>query len=207
MVQIRGPEPEAHAQFTLKGSKFIGALFPVNNASHAAEILEQVRKKYHDATHNCYAWRVYPGVEKASDDGEPSGSAGRPILQVISGAKLENVLVIVTRYFGGTKLGVGGLVRAYGDAARSVVESAPVKVLVSVTRLTLAVSYDEVSRVYHTVDRTPGIRIEREAYTGTGPAFHMRVLSDQIPDVEDKFRELLNRDPAWTILEERLDQV
>lgn len=205
--KIQVPEKEGHAQFTIKGSKFIGALFPVNSEEAALNVLHTIRKKYHDATHNCYAWRVHPDLEKSSDDGEPSGSAGKPILQVLTGADLTNVLVVVTRYFGGTKLGVGGLVRAYGDCAKDALAGVPVKTLISVVRMSIVVAYDEVSRIYHIVDRTPDVRIESESYTDTGPSFILRLAADRAETLEDLLRETLNREPGYTILEEILDQV
>ena len=207
LIQVQVPATEGHAQFTVKGSKFIGALFPVVSEDDVASQLHAVRKKYFDATHNCYAWRLYPDLEKSSDDGEPSGSAGKPILQVLSGAGLHNALVVVTRYFGGTKLGVGGLVRAYGDAARAAIEDAPVRQLISVTRATIGVTFDEMSRLYHVVDRTNGVRIEAEQYTDTGPVFSLRIASEGMISLTDVLREALNREPQWTIVEERLDQI
>jgi len=191
----------------VKGSKFIGGLYPVDSEEEVATRLQAIRKKYFDATHNCYAWRLYPELEKSSDDGEPSGSAGKPILQVLSGAGLHNALVVVTRYFGGTKLGVGGLVRAYGDAARAAIEDAPIRRLISVTRATIAVTFDEMSKLYHVVDRAAGVRIEAEQYTDTGPVFSLRIASEGMISLTDLLRDTLNREPRWTILEERLDQI
>ena len=104
-----------------KKSRFIANVFPVDTEETAAAIIEEQKKKYWDARHNCYAYAIGPNGEftRCSDDGEPSGTAGRPILEVITGAGLHNVLVVVTRYFGGTLLGTGGLVRAYSGAAQA----------------------------------------------------------------------------------------
>jgi len=114
-------ERESRAEIKVKGSRFIGETFCVGGVETALEKLEQVRKREYSATHHCYAYLV--GLEeeaafKYSDDGEPSGTAGHPIYDVITGTGVTNVLCVVTRYFGGTKLGTGGLVRAYGEAAR-----------------------------------------------------------------------------------------
>lgn len=102
-------------------SKFIGQAKPVNSVEEAEIFIESVSKKYWDATHNVYAYVVGSNGEhqKCSDDGEPSGSSGLPTLEAIRKPGLVNVVVVVTRYFGGTLLGRGGLVRAYGSAARS----------------------------------------------------------------------------------------
>lgn len=104
-----------------KKSRFIGQVYPVATEQEAMQIIEQTRKKYWDARHHCYAYILgeYGEITRCTDDGEPAGTAGRPILEVLQGDSLHNVLVIVTRYFGGTLLGTGGLVRAYSQAARA----------------------------------------------------------------------------------------
>ena len=110
----------------IKGSRFLADAIPVEDRAAAEVALEDIRRRYYDATHHCYAYRIGPGGEtyRIHDDGEPGNSAGRPILAAIDHRTLTNVLVIVTRWFGGTKLGVGGLVRAYGEAAAAVLEGA-----------------------------------------------------------------------------------
>ena len=121
---VRG---EASIELKRKASRFKGEVYPAKTVEMARVQLEAVRKREHAATHHCYAWRVgMPGEEqfKYSDDGEPSGSAGRPIYDALCGRDLTNTLVVVTRYYGGTKLGTGGLVRAYGDAASEALEKA-----------------------------------------------------------------------------------
>lgn len=118
----------AKAEIKRKGSRFIGEALLVQNVDTAIEQLEKIRKREHAATHHCYAWRV--GLDsgdvkfKYSDDGEPSGSAGRPIYDVLAGRELTYLLLVVTRYYGGTKLGTGGLVRAYGDTAAATLDQA-----------------------------------------------------------------------------------
>ncbi len=116
---------EASVETRVKGSRFIGESFLAVSIDRALEKLESVRKREHAATHHCYAYLVGLDTEtifKYSDDGEPNGTAGKPIYDVVCGSGITNVLVVVTRYFGGTKLGTGGLVRAYSDAARLVLE-------------------------------------------------------------------------------------
>lgn len=103
-----------------KKSRFIGTTFVIQSEEEAKEIIEETKKKYWDAAHNCYAYILgkNPGIKRFSDDGEPQGTAGKPILEVLEGEHLIDVLVIVTRYFGGTLLGTGGLIRAYTKAAK-----------------------------------------------------------------------------------------
>ena len=107
------------AEIIEKKSKFIANVFYVESREEAESIIKEINKKYHDARHNCYAYRIVTEegiIEKASDDGEPSGTAGGPMLNILSKNNLGNVLVVVTRYFGGILLGTGGLVKAYSSA-------------------------------------------------------------------------------------------
>jgi len=122
-VTIKG---KTSVEITEKKSKFIANLFYVENKSEAEDIIKEIKKKYHDARHNCVAYRVYDNediIEKSSDDGEPSGTAGAPMLEILKKNNLCNVLVIVTRYFGGILLGTGGLVRAYSDSTMKAIEN------------------------------------------------------------------------------------
>ena len=113
-----------------KKSRFIANIYHVESREEAEEKIKEVKKKYYDARHNCSAYRVLDGenvIEKSSDDGEPSGTAGGPMLNILQKNNICNVVVIVTRYFGGILLGTGGLVRAYSDAAIKGVEEAEKK--------------------------------------------------------------------------------
>lgn len=113
------------AEITEKKSKFIANLFPVQSVKEAEEIVKETRKKYHDARHNCIAYRIKQNdqiIEKSSDDGEPSGTAGGPMLHILQKNQLANVLIVVTRYFGGILLGTGGLVRAYSESLQKAIE-------------------------------------------------------------------------------------
>ena len=117
------------AEIVEKKSKFIANIFYVETREEAESIIKDINKKYHDARHNCYAYRIYSEsgiIEKSSDDGEPSGTAGAPMLTILSKNNLANVLVIVTRYFGGILLGTGGLVKAYSSATTVALENANV---------------------------------------------------------------------------------
>ena len=105
-------------------SRFLGFCLPVSGEQEAQEALAQLRKAHYDARHCCYAFRLTDGTARSSDDGEPSGTAGAPILSVLAGAGVENALCAVVRYFGGVLLGTGGLVRAYGKTASEAVAHA-----------------------------------------------------------------------------------
>ena len=113
-------------EYTEKKSRFLGEIHPVSTEDEAAAVVAQARKRYYDARHHCYAWILGEdgSVKKASDDGEPSGTAGVPMLKVLDGAGIRNAVVVVTRYFGGTLLGTGGLVRSYTQAAQAALADA-----------------------------------------------------------------------------------
>lgn len=114
-------------EITEKKSKFIASIFPVQSTLEAEEIIKETRKKYHDARHNCIAYRVMQNgkvAEKCNDDGEPAGTAGTPILMILQKNNLCNLLVIVTRYFGGILLGTGGLVSCYSEVTIKAISNA-----------------------------------------------------------------------------------
>ena len=118
-------------ELKVKGSIFIANVFHVESVKEANDIIKEMQNKYKDATHNVPSYRIYDVesmqiVERAVDDGEPSGTAGKPILDIIKHKNLINVLIVVTRYFGGTLLGTGGLVRAYQGSANEVVSSSKI---------------------------------------------------------------------------------
>ncbi|MCA9712397.1 MAG: YigZ family protein, partial [Myxococcales bacterium] len=118
-------ERSRHEPAPIKGSRFLATLAPVHDRAQARAFVAEIEAEMPDATHHCWALRLArPSLERAVDAGEPSGSAGRPILAAMTGRDVVDACVVVTRYFGGTKLGVGGLVRAYGGAAAAVLDGA-----------------------------------------------------------------------------------
>lgn len=118
-------ENEETSEILEKKSKFIANIMYIDKVEEAEAKLEEIRKKYYDARHNCYAYRVIDSnksiIDRSSDDGEPSGTAGSPMLNILKKEELCNILVVVTRYFGGILLGTGGLVRAYSQATQDVI--------------------------------------------------------------------------------------
>lgn len=143
LVNYRVPYSEASDEFIEKKSRFIGHIFKVTEAQQAVEIIKQMQKKYWDASCNAYGYIVEEGrVKRYSDDGEPQGTAGRPILEVLEKEGLFDVLCIVTRYFGGIKLGAGGLTRAYGHGAKIAVDAAGIAVMQPYRRATVPCPYN-----------------------------------------------------------------
>lgn len=118
------PTQLGEAEFTEKKSRFIGRIWPVETEEEALEKIQLMKKQHYDATHNCWAYIIHNGAVRFSDDGEPGGTAGMPILQVLQREGLSNVVCVVTRYFGGILLGAGGLVRAYTKGAKISVDAA-----------------------------------------------------------------------------------
>lgn len=149
-----------------KKSRFIAHVFPVQTEEETLQIIEETKKKYWDARHNCYAFILGERGEltRCTDDGEPAGTAGRPILEVLTGAGLYNVLVIVTRYFGGTLLGTGGLVRAYTQAARAGVEASTVIEKIPGRRLQIQTDYNGIGKLQY-ITAQMGISVLDTQYT------------------------------------------
>ena len=145
------------SEITEKKSKFIANLFYVENSEEAEKIIKEIKRKYFDARHNCIAYRVIEDgniIEKSSDDGEPSGTAGAPMLNILQKNNLANVLIIVTRYFGGILLGTGGLVRAYSLATTTALDSAIIIKQEEGLEAEFFVDYKELEEVkYHLKNR------------------------------------------------------
>ena len=139
----------AEGLFKDNGSRFIALAFPVETEAEVKETVQRLKKEYHDARHHCYAYRLGLGGEpwRANDDGEPSGSAGRPILGQIDSAGLSDILVVVVRYFGGIKLGIPGLIRAYRTSTADALASARMVEKVAGRWYTLHFPYDDLPAV------------------------------------------------------------
>ncbi len=142
---------EGSGEIVEKKSRFIANVFSVESQEEAEQKIAEISKKYWDARHNCYAFVIGPNSEntRCSDNGEPSGTAGKPILEVITGAGITNVLIIVTRYFGGVLLGTGGLVRAYTAAAKEGLANSEVGEKVFSQKLTLKGGYNMINNVQY----------------------------------------------------------
>lgn len=143
----------AEDRFTEKKSEFIGYISPVKNEEEAINFINEIKKKHSDATHNVHAY-ILQGTEIArfSDDGEPSGTAGMPILEVIKREGLTGVCIVVTRYFGGILLGAGGLVRAYAKGAKIAIDKAEVCSFVPFTEFSLKCDYSDYEKIRRDLD-------------------------------------------------------
>ncbi len=142
---------EAHTEQVINKSRFIAHAYPAESREEAEAVLAAVRAEYRDATHNVPAMVIgdKQQLQWASDDGEPSGTSGAPMLQMIVKEELTNLIIIVTRYFGGIKLGPGGLVRAYTSSAKQVIEAAGIKEYREIIKKELKVPYNLLDRIQY----------------------------------------------------------
>lgn len=141
------------AEIVEKKSRFIAHVMPVKNEKEALENIEKIKKQYWDARHNVFAFQLGERneIQRYSDDGEPSGTAGMPVLEVLRGEEVKDTLIVVTRYFGGTLLGTGGLVRAYGKAAKEGLLNAGVIERVLYTQISITVDYTLSGKVQYEI--------------------------------------------------------
>lgn len=144
---VRGGEGE----IVEKKSRFIGQIQPVASEEEAYAFIESIRKKHYDARHNCFAFSV--GTElpmlRFSDDGEPQGTAGKPILEVINGSGIHNICIVVTRYFGGTLLGTGGLVRAYTEASKAALLNCETRIMQRLLPVDIRTNYTDMGKIQY----------------------------------------------------------
>ena len=137
---------------------------PVKSKEDAEQAYIKIKKKYYDATHNCFAYRIDANIFRYSDDGEPNGTAGKPILQMIDGRNLSEVLCVVTRYFGGTKLGTGGLIRAYSDAAKEALDKSITQKKIRSKKIKIMFNYDLENSVRNLLNKYQG-KLDTSDYT------------------------------------------
>lgn len=171
---------EGFSEFKLKekSSLFHGFSFHVENDEDATLNLDSLRKKYFDATHHCYAFKIKSDKIKYSDDGEPNGTAGIRILQSIEHFQLTDVLVVVVRYFGGTKLGTGPLGKAYFDSALNTLEIAKKKILNPFGKITIIISFDLINHVYRLTENENGII--KDSFYGDNAKFEILLPPNSI---------------------------
>ncbi|MFQ5824666.1 MAG: IMPACT family protein [bacterium] len=195
---------EAVAELTVKDSKFIAHAAPSANQEKAEKYVTVITNKFQDATHNCYAYKIGVGdrcIFRFNDAGEPSGTAGRPILQAIERKKLTHVVVVVARYFGGTKLGTGGLMRAYKSAALAALDKAMIVKYYPQIALRLKFSYQQ-SKAVHQVLAKYGVQIiESQFKEMIDYLIKLKVLD------EKEFVEALNNFTGGKIAIEVVDEI
>ncbi len=143
MTEYYIPSGVSRTEFTEKRSRFIGHVWPVDSEEQARARIEETKKQHYDARHNCWCYQIRGGAVRYSDDGEPQGTAGQPMLNVFQREGVENVCCVVTRYFGGILLGAGGLVRAYTQSAKDALDAAGISVVRRWVAMELPCSYGQ----------------------------------------------------------------
>ncbi len=158
------------AEIKIKGSRFIGTATPVHSSKQAEKFIRQMNKVYYDATHNCFAFSVLEDnqcINKFNDAGEPAGTAGPPIMAVINGRNLTNLAVVITRYFGGTKLGKGGLIRAYSECTKAVLGNGTIIKKTIYSQMSLTFPYDLTGNIMHLLSQMNGKTVSSDYYDYT----------------------------------------
>ena len=165
MTEFLVPARPAESELVVKRSRFLGHLVPVSSEDEAKAFLQEMRKRFYDARHNCWCYRIYDGPERYSDDGEPQGSAGMPMLEVFRREEIWNFCCVVTRYFGGVLLGTGGLARAYGSAAKEALALAGTRIIGEWTEIRLVCGYGMLEKILAAL-RAAGAVITETEYGG-----------------------------------------
>ena len=158
-------EKNSSNKIKIKGSQFIGFSFKISNSKDSVKHLNELRKKYYDASHFCYAYITKLGEEKYSDDGEPNGTAGIRILNAINHFSVTDILLVIVRYFGGTKLGVGPLGKAYGETALNLLENSRLLELTKFEQIKIVYPYEETSSIHYLLNKYNCQKIENHFET------------------------------------------
>lgn len=183
----------SEGQYRDKASKFIAKAFPVKNEEEVKQILADLKKQYWDANHHCYAYllKIDKSVFRTNDDGEPSGTAGRPILGQLNSKNLTNTLIVVLRYFGGTKLGVSGLINAYKNAACNALDNAEIIQQILKDYYEIKFGYELMNDVMRIIKEKNLERISHEFLNSCSLIFSVRKSeSPAIPDLFSAFKGL-----------------
>lgn len=196
------PARQTRTEIRVKNSRFIATLAPAFSVEAARDFIDQMRAEFSDASHNVPAFLIGHGnavTAHCNDDGEPSGTAGRPMLAVLQGSGLGDVVVVVTRYFGGTKLGTGGLVRAYGDAVKAVLAITPLAEKVPTHTVMVAIPYNYVERMRLLVAKHNG-RLLDETFAADVTVTAQFTVA-RFPAFQDELREISHGSLAAEIIE------
>lgn len=181
----------SEGSFRDKGSKFIAYLFPVTTEDEIKEILQDYKKKYYDARHHCYAYRLgwNKDAYRINDDGEPSGTAGKPIYGQILSNDLTNVLILVVRYFGGVKLGVSGLIQAYKAAAADAIENNKIVEMPIRHLLKIEFGYPHMNQVMSLL-KVDEVKIQKSDYTNDGVIIEFTAEKKIVSNLEKQLLDL-----------------
>lgn len=173
-------------EIEVRRSRFICSVARVTAEEDARSFVEALRKEFWNANHNCVAWSI--GVDgrfqRSSDDGEPAGTAGTPMLEVLRRRRLTDTVVVVSRYFGGVRLGAGGLIRAYGRAVTETIDATGIVERRTLTRISVRIGHDDAGRLEHAI-RNSGFPLEHVAYDGAGVRFSLTMEPAMVASFDD----------------------
>ncbi len=194
------PSGPGTAEYEEKRSRFIGYLQPAEDEEAARAFIAAIKKKHYDARHNCWCYILKDGPERYSDDGEPQGTAGIPMLEMLRREEITNVVCVVTRYFGGVLLGTGGLVRAYTKAAKGALEDAGVSVMRKWTECGISCPYSLFERIKTEISAVSGVITETEY--GTDILITASIPSENLAAFSGRIRDITSGSLAPVILNE-----
>jgi uncharacterized YigZ family protein len=208
MSALRIPAAEARTELKIENSRFIASIAPAFSVEDARAFIGRIKAEFADATHNVPAFVIGHGnsvIAHCTDDGEPSGTAGRPMLAVLQGSGLGDVAVVVTRYYGGTKLGTGGLVRAYGDSVKAVLARVPLAAKVETTTALLALPYSHFERVKLLVEAFGGQVLE-EVFSAD-ITLTLRFVTSQFADFQAELQTVTHGSLEAIVVETNPDTI
>lgn len=188
MTAFRIPYESAESEFTEKRSRFITHLYPVETEEAAQSHIREIKAQYYDARHNCWCYRIGQSVVRYSDDGEPQGTAGQPMLKVLERENITNVCCVVTRYFGGILLGAGGLTRAYSRGVKDALCAAGAAAMGEWSRVTFRCAYPLLERVKLELSAAEGIT--DDVQYGADIAVTASVMSVKVNTLQEQLTEL-----------------
>lgn len=201
LKSVMVPARESRAEITVLNSRFIAIAAPAFSVDEARNIIHGIRAEFPDASHHMPAYLIGHGatpIEHCNDDGEPAGTAGKPILGVVKGSGIGNIVIVVVRYFGGTKLGTGGLVKAYQQAAKAVLAKLPLAIQIKACEMACKVGYSDYQKVRRLIENFSGVVLE-EVFTDQ-VVLHIQVPIAEQQKVEQSLRNLTHGTASITVI-------
>ncbi len=190
-------ETVGESELIVERSRFIGHAVPVADLDEALAFIQALRAEHYNARHVCYGLRIGRGpqaIDRSNDDGEPSRTGGFPLWQLLEGESLTDVMIVVVRYYGGVKLGPGGLARAYRDTGREAMQAAGIITRYPTVRIDVTIGYDTVGKLEYCLDHLDGVTVSDTTYAAD-VTFHLDIHSIEVETVRTRLSELLQRPP------------
>ena len=188
MSKFRVPFAPAESEFVEKRSRFISHIWPVESEEQAQQYIKEMKARYYDARHNCWCYRIGHAIARYSDDGEPQGTAGQPMLKVLEREEVTNVCCVVTRYFGGILLGAGGLTRAYSKGAKDALIASGIAVMGAWARVKVPCTYPLFQRVKLEIESANGV-VDDVQY-GADVVLSVSLPAEQTEGLQHRLTEL-----------------